>query len=301
MLRFARVGSLGLLAVLALFAVAGCATSDRGPIDPLPPRPLESDLGDWRIQIAPEAMLFASSRVSAENARPDLLIHFHGWFPSVQREFVASGRGDVLLVVNFSGLSAAYEKPMSEPRRFERLVTAALEALTLRARVPDDASWNRISLTSFSAGYGAIRAILRDPAWAKRISGIGLADSLYAGYLDGDPPRRVNAANIDVFIDFARRATRGETAFFYSHCYLEPGKYAGTHETANELIRAVSLTRRESDFRLPDAATGTLHVTSIVEQGRLRIYGCEGKTGDDHGQHLRHLRVVFSNLAALGS
>lgn len=291
-----------IIAFLALAAVTGCATSQHRPDDGITPASqLDEAVDDWRIQIAPEAMLFVSSRVSTEDANPNLLIHFHGWFPSVQREFIASGRSDVLLVVNFPGLSAAYEKPMGEPGRFDRLVAAALEALTIRARVPDGATWNRISLTSFSAGYGAIRAILRDPVWMKRIAGVGLADSLYAGYLDGDPPHRVNAANIDVFVEFARRATRGDAAFYYSHTYLEPGKYAGTHETANELIRALGLARRESDFRLPDPANGTLHVTSMVEQGRLRIYGCEGKTGDDHGQHLRHLRVVFNNLASMGS
>jgi hypothetical protein len=229
-----------------------------------------------------------------------LLIHFHGAPSVVQREATAAGLDAAVVAVNYKGMSGAYEKPFSDPPLFHSLLNEAWTA----AGYAGPPQWRRVCVSSFSAGYGAIRALLRQPEHAPRIDAIYLADSLYAGWLDADGPasgsgpaaapgaRRLNPQNIEPFRRYAAEAAAGRRTMIVTHGYYDPVKYAGTHVTADDLIAHVGAARRP----VSEPGPARLRVTSRVQVGGLRIYGCEGNTGEDHGEHLRGLRFGFALL-----
>lgn len=234
----------------------------------------------------------------------DLLVHFHGAPSVVQREAAAAGVSAVVVAVNYKGMSSAYEKPFSDPALFESLLNEAWVA----AGRDGPPAWRRVCLSSFSAGYGAVRALLRHPGHAARIDAIYLADSLYAGWLDPGEPgradggsprttttsatRRLNPQNIEPFRRYAAEAAAGRRLMIVTHGYYDPVVYAGTHVTADDLIARSGAQRRGVN----EPGPARLRVTSRVDVGGLHIFGCEGNTGEDHGEHLRGLRFGFTRL-----
>ncbi len=286
----ARTGVL-LASFLSVVLLAGCTARHAAPRAAEPTQPRGEDL---RLALDEHATVIVPGALPAGAEVFDMVVHFHGAPDVVQRELLAAELKAVLLVVNFPGLSSAYGTPMAEPGRFARLLARATAELREVGRLSLEARRGRLCLSSFSAGYGAIRAILRQPGWAERVDAVYLADSMYAGYVGDGDDRRVNSAHIDVFCDFARAAAKGRKTMVVTHSYLEPGSYAGTHETADAVIDACGLSRATVD----ESGPGDLRVVSRVARGGLLILGCAGTTGDDHGDHLRNLRLGFRRLPA---
>ncbi len=299
-------------AAIVLFGLCGCARPH-----PPPESAASAVSAERRATPAPEplgenAVVFAPAVLGRGLERCDLLVHFHGAPDVVRREFTAAGLPAALVVVNYPGLSTAYERPLSEPGRFAELLEAARPRLVERGVLRSSGDWGRVWLSSFSAGYGAVRAILAQPESFERVDGIYLADSLYAGYADDapaavpatqrapatpemTPPRRVNPAHVAPFRRFAAAAVAGRKVLIITHSYLAPGTYAGTHETAADLLGHVGVEPRAVD----EGAAARLRIVSRAEAGRLRVYGCAGDTGEDHMAHLRNLRWGLGELFAL--
>src|SRR5439155_17250581 len=78
----------------------------------------------------------------------------------------------------------------------------------------------RVIVSSFSAGFGGVREMLKDPATFARIDALVMADSLYAGYA-GDPAKRqVDPKLMEGFVKFAEDAAAAKKWFILSHCDL---------------------------------------------------------------------------------
>ena len=92
-----------------------------------------------------------------------LLIHFHGAGWLVEQKLEDAQRKCVLLVVSPGGFSSAYSRLFKESGRFQQVLTEVLQILKSNHAIADDAQWHKIGLSGFSAGYGAIREILRRP------------------------------------------------------------------------------------------------------------------------------------------
>lgn len=229
-----------------------------------------------------------------EGARePDVVVHFHGAPDVVEREFLAAGLRAVLVIVNYPGLSGAYERPFSDPALFGRLLDEALAALQEGGQLPRGARWRRVCVSSFSAGFGAVRALLAVPEHFARLEGLYLADTLYAGYVDdGQGGRRVDPANMRDFRRYAAAAVAGRKVLVLTHSYLEPGGYAGTHETADDLLAHVGLSRTPVD----EPGPAGMRIVSRAELGCLLVYGCAGTTGAEHMDHLRQMRHWYRLL-----
>src|SRR6185369_18020691 len=100
---------------------------------------------------------------------------------------------------------------------------------------------------SFSAGYGGIREILKQEALFKRIDAIVLSDSLYAGFTGDAAQRKVDPANMEGFLKFAREAAAGRKTFIIAHSSDPVPTYASTTETASYLIEQLGLQRKPAD------------------------------------------------------
>jgi hypothetical protein len=217
-----------------------------------------------------------------------LLIHFHGALETTRRALARSEFRGTLVVVNFPGLSSAYSKPFVDN---SKLLEEIIDHAT--ATTDDNATTlgPRIILSSFSAGYGAIREILKSPEHFGRIDAIVTADSIYAG-LDAETPARVvSRENMSEFLQFAELATKGEKQFVLSHS-AQTTPYASTTETADYLLQMLNIARvADSTTQRP-----LFTQTSKAQQGRFTVFGFSGETGQNHMQHLHHIDLLWDFL-----
>ena len=133
-----------------------------------------------------------------------LLVHFHGTpFVAEYAVHVAS-LPHALAVVNLGAGSGVYERPFSAAGLFAELLS------TIKNRVT--AKIIRVHFSAFSAGYGAVRAILRQDSDAA--DGVILLDGLHANYDPDCVPLaeggQVDPSGLDPFLVLAQRAIAGE-------------------------------------------------------------------------------------------
>ncbi len=276
---------LGLLVVALLLPIGlvGCAASGS----------VRWPAAELRCELPSEAQLCVPAE-ALQGDDVDLVVHFHGAPETVIREFKAAGVRAALVIVNRPGLSRAYGRPFSEAGALTRLLDDAEVAMAVQHPGTAPAQWRYVCLTSFSAGYGAVRAILRNPDYYRRVDAALLADSMYAGYARDGTHAVVNAEDIAPFCRFAEEATAGRKYMLITHTYLEPEGYAGTHETADALLQHVGVER----IPVENAGDQPLPVISRAERGNLHVFGCAGTTGDDHMAHLRNLRWLLGRWCA---
>src|SRR5262249_35522253 len=135
--------------------------------------------------------------------------------------------------------SAAYGKAFADP--------GAFTALLREAEAKAGRKFDRVGLTAWSAGYGAVRAILKAPAHRERVRFVLLCDGLHAGYARGKPgPKESDlvAEDLAAFVEFAKDAAAGKKQFLLAHTEIFPGTFASTTETADYLLRQLGLTRK---------------------------------------------------------
>lgn len=219
--------------------------------------------------------------------RAPLMVHFHGAPWLVERHLVHANRHAMLVTIQAGAGSARYAAAFADAARFPRLLEEARERAAALLGRPVE--WSSVTLTSFSAGYGATRAILLTPEGDARVSGVVLADGLHASYeLDGNPaaPRAtdppVDRSGLDVFIRFAREAMAGRKRMWITHSEVYPGTYASTTETADTLLSALGLTRT------PVLKQGPIGMQQLSEtrRGGLLVAGFAGNSAPDHLDHL---------------
>ena len=248
------------------------------------------------IDVADPRPIGRGSAVVLQSAKPadaaaaerpgDLLIHFHGAVDTIRGAMERSGLAATVVVVNQPGLSAAYAAPFrDDPDLF-----ATLLAEPARIAGGDDAPaprWRRITLSCFSAGYGAVREILKDPAAVDRVDAIVAADSIYAGLDEAgsaDGVRRADARDMAGFLAFAEAAAEGRKVFVITHS-AQPTPYASTTETADFLLERLGIDRQPIATATDDA----WRQTSRAARGRFEVLGFDGASGP---AHLFHLRMI---------
>lgn len=220
-----------------------------------------------------------------------LLIHFHGALETTRKALARSEFRGTFVVVNFPGLSSAYSKPfVDQPQLLEEIISHA----TTSTDQEDATRSPQIILSSFSAGYGAIREILKSPDHFERIDAIVTADSIYAG-LDAETPTRVVAhENMAEFLRFAELATKSKKQFALSHS-AQSTPYASTTETADYLLQTLQVAR------VADTTTQRplFMQTSKAQQGKFTVLGFSGESGQHHMQHLHQIDLLWDLLDGL--
>jgi hypothetical protein len=236
------------------------------------------------------------TRPAEEDGALGLLIHFHGaaYVPAYAgRE---SARIDAVVVVNLGSGSGVYERAFPTAAVFGRLVAAVRDSLAARRAQP--VAVERIYLSSFSAGYGAVRGLLRQPATVERLDGIVLLDGLHTDYV---PDRRVlaeggglNTEKLAPFLAYAREAEAGRTSLVVTHSEIFPGNYASTTETADYLLGELGLSRT------PVLRWGPVGMQQVSEAraGRFSLLGFAGNTAPDHVDHFHALPELLAILTA---
>lgn len=203
-----------------------------------------------------------------------VILHFHGapWLPeqSVAAAFVDA----TIIAVQAGSGSDVYADAVKTPEVFQALLAEA------------NAGKRPVVLTAFSAGYGAVRAILRHSY--QRIDGVVLMDGLHCDYLNKD----VDATGLDVFLQFAKDALAGRKRLLITHSEVFPGTFASTTETTDWLLRSLQL-RRLPVLRW---GPGGMQQLSEVRRGRLAIMGFAGNSAPDHVDHLHGMATWLRYL-----
>ena len=209
---------LGIL-VWVLGMVAGCAV--RAPVrEVVPPVMTLKPVGLSGDVALAEVVRFPVDGVALTLFLPEgwrevsgrLAIHFHTSPEFALGEHRRAGYRFPLVSVMLGSGSARYRAPFLDGTLFPHLIAGVEEQLR-RHGVPG-AKVGEIDVSSFSAGYGAVRELVGQPLGRQLIRRIVLSDSLYAGLTtgaDGKEPRVVQADQIDCWVPFAREAVAGRS------------------------------------------------------------------------------------------
>ena len=214
----------------------------------------------------------------------DLVVHFHGaaWLP--ERAVAALDGHMVTAVVNLGAGSGTYHRAFADPSVYDSL----LSGVTREVSAVSGRAWRiaRVTLVGFSAGHGAVRAILREPRHFASVDAVLLLDGMHTSYVPEGAVLAtggtLDTTNLTAFVNFARAAMRGEKRFLVTHSEIFPGTFASTTETADWILRALGL-RRRAVLRWGPRGMQQL---SEVRARRFALIGFAGNSGPDHIDHL---------------
>jgi hypothetical protein len=200
-----------------------------------------------------------------------LYVHFHGgtWLPEV----AAAKHGYAVISVQLGSGSGTYGKPFLDPERFGNLLKEA-EEISKR-------KFSTIGLSGWSAGYGAIREILKQPKYFEKVDWIILLDGLHAGYVKGSPgPKESELITDDlkIFLEFAKAAVEGKKRFLLTHTEIFPGTFASTTETTDYLLNELKL-KRQALLKWGPMGTQQL---GEVKKGGFDVQSFAGNSAPDH-------------------
>jgi hypothetical protein len=214
-----------------------------------------------------------------------LFLHFHGG--TLASEVAAAKASVAVISVPLGSGSSTYAKPFADPKIFADLLEEA-EAKAGR-------KFEHVGLTGWSAGYGAVRAILKVPQHYDRVEFVVLLDGLHAGYKGGKPgPKEseILADDLAVFAQFAKDAALGKMQFVLTHSEIFPGTYASTTETADWLLGQLKL-KRTPVLRWGPMGT---QILSETKEGRFHLLGFAGNSAPDHVDILHSLPELLAEV-----
>ena len=214
----------------------------------------------------------------------DLIVHFHGHEP-IRKEFVKTAKGIVLVGIDLGIGSGPYSSTFSSPEVFERLLRS-VEAEMAKRSGNKKAHVRKLALSSWSAGYGAVEQILRQPV-AKRVDAVILLDSLHTGYVSPDSKAMVTSA-LEPFVAFAKQAAGGKRFMFQSYSSIIPPGYASTTETAHYVIS--ELGGKPSKSTRKDVLG--LAMFERFDRGNYHARGYDGDDKPDHCAHIGLMKTV---------
>jgi len=213
----------------------------------------------------------------------NLLLFFHGgdWLPELA---AAQQRNMAVISIQAGAGSSTYEKLFTDPATFPKLLTEAESAAGV--------SFSEIELGGWSAGCGALRQILSDPASYDRVNRVLCIDGVHAGYLNrannGRPAPaepQLEPANLQSWLHFGTDAIAGKKRLIITHSEIFPGTYASTTETADALLRQWGLTPH------PVVRWGPMgtQMLSETKSGGLLVVGFAGNSAPDHVDQIQSL------------
>jgi hypothetical protein len=218
-----------------------------------------------------------------------LFIHFHGgdWLPEVAA--IQHGNTAVLSVQLGQG-SAVYAKPFAEAKVFGELLAEAEKKAGVQ--------FGPVTLTAWSAGYGAVRAILKNPNDYARVQAVVLLDGMHAGYVkdpDDKGTAKIVPEHVDIFVQFAKDAVAEKKRFIITHSQIVPPGYASNTETTDYLLYHLKLERKASK------KVGPMQTQQLSEAkaGYLQVLGYEGDTAPDHVDLLHALPSYLKQVHAV--
>lgn len=242
-----------------------------------------------------EFTLFFPRGWDTNAANQTLTMHFHtaAWF--IIQEHVRRGAKNPLACIHLGEGSTVYRRAFEDPQRLGRVV--AVIGDELRKRAGKGVAIRDLELSSFSAGYGAIRELVKSADVFRQMRRVVLADSMYASLESNASERRPLREHIDVWVPLARAAMKGEKIFVFTYSEVPTETYASSSECAAALIRAVGVTNRTVAAGSCAAANDSqFPLRRRADFGNLHIWGYGGTNAQAHMTHARHLADVWKAI-----
>lgn len=296
------------LVVIVLFAFSFFVHSALPEPPPMPKRPIAPSTNELRgtqVVLTDRGTNFTlflphgwTNTISSNTV---LFAHFHtvAWF-AIQ-EHVRRDAKEPLIVFVLGEGSSTYGLPFKDTNRFSRIISSVESELKKRG-APADTRVTHVDVSSFSAGYGAVRELVQQPAAFQLMRRIILLDSMYASLEPeeaGSTNRRPLAAQLDVWLPFARAAVRGEKTFVLAHSQVPTPAYASSFECAAALARGVGVEfKTVATHSLPAARDPNYPLLRRADAGRFHIWSYGGADAPAHLTHVRHMAEVWQALEA---
>lgn len=226
----------------------------------------------------------------------DLVFHFNAAILA-EKSWRRSDANAVIVSQAFSTFgSGPYEEAYSDQGRFGRMVTEVLGRIAASQDVahqhPANLHARRITLVGWSAGCAAVGTILSVPRYFEMVDSVVLLDGLHAQYKlrpgeargPAKGASRVNVGQLTTMLRFANEAMEGQKQMVVTHTSILTPDYASTTETADALVRELSLPNAAAD----ETMFG-MHLRTRAHKRNLHVLGFSGGGPDDH---MRHLHAV---------
>jgi hypothetical protein len=190
------------------------------------------------------------------------------------------GLGLVIGSLDTGTLSGGYDRAFAAPGTFDAMLASISREVSTIANHPA-ARPRSIILSSWSAGYGAIRRIIapgRDD-----VDAVILIDSLHASHAPGTEDPDPN--ELAPFAALARSAARGGPILVVTHSAIATTEYASTTATASFLLRDVGV----------DAAIGPApndDPFGLIRARERNHFFVRGYAGEDAAAHCAQLRLL---------
>jgi hypothetical protein len=229
-----------------------------------------------------------------------LTVHFHGahWF-AVQ-EHTARGLKGPLVNFDLGSGSEVYKQPFENEKRFAGILRAVEKELQKRGG--REVHVSSVEISSFSAGYAAVRELLQIPEYFDLIRRVVLLDSLYGRYKNGPRGRIVRepaSEHIEPWVPFGQAAVKGEKTFLITYSDVPTASYVNSADTATALVRALGVPIQPvAPNSNPASSDPNYPLTRRADLGRFHAWGYEGKDQKAHLTHARHLSDFWQALDA---
>ena len=260
------------------------SAAERGGVEPCSTQNVDtSAFDDW----TPLAQgHFSAPRADTLDAAGhfDLIIHLHGDDP-VRRQLALSGQHFVLYTLTLAA-DQGYAPLFSSSQLFESIEHQIEQALSKHLGKP--ARVGHVALSAWSAGFVGVEAALAQPT-SKDVDAVLLIDGLHGPRADHEAFK----AQLQPFLDYAKRAAAGDRFMFVSHSSIDPPDFASTTESAHYLI--AQLGGRPDAVRRNDALG-----LELIEAFDRADFHVRGYAGNDKADHCAQLALLRDAYAALG-
>lgn len=226
----------------------------------------------------------------------DLLIHFHG--ASYVSNYAATHyKGNLIAVtVSIGSGSKVYGDAFEDTTKLRSLIDSI--ATGAERIISHPIKIRHITLSGFSAGYGAIRKILRSQSNYDKVNAVLLLDGIHASYI---PERivlaeggKIDSTGLNAFINLASDASKknSKKKFLITHSEIFPGTYVSTTEATDYIAQLLRINIT------PVLRWGPLGMQQISEarQNHFTIMGFAGNTARDHVDHIHGLYWFLEKL-----
>lgn len=225
--------------------------------------------------------LYIPTFFEPKDGKYDLIIHFHGLSAAQESNIERTRINAVVASINVGVGSGPYEHAFKDAWIFPNLLKT-IDREVKKSHRANGAHLGRVALTAWSAGYGSVSAILRQPKNLERIDAILLADGLHTNYARPERRHVVDEYPLQKYARWADAAIKGDKLFALTHSSIVTEGYANTTDTIGTLLKLVSVEKQ------PTVADGPRGMLEVYEshRGDFHVKGYLGTTVKDHIDHI---------------
>ena len=214
-----------------------------------------------------------------------LVFHLHSASWAAEDEVYKSNTNAVLFNIHLGGFSSSYQNYFVDQNNFQKILNLVINELSANDII-DDPQLENLIVTSFSAGYGGVREILKTQPYYDRIDALTLADGLHSNL-----EANLMKEQMKDFLSFAADTRDKKKIMLQTHSNILTYTYANTTESADYLINNINSVR--VNYNAVDEI-GTQY--SKADTGYFHVKGYRGNTANDHMKHLYNMHLMLKHV-----